>query len=1080
MAQVALRVYNHEIEEMIEKGQSAQAIAHCRHILKFYPKHIDTYRLLGKAYLESRRFTEASDVLQRVLSSVPDDFISQIGMSIIREDEGNLDAAIWHMERAFESQPANSAVQDELRGLYARRDGVEPPRIRLTRGALVRMYARGDLYQQAIAEIRAALTEDPQRVDLEVILARMYFLAGQIVAATEVCSRLVAKLPYCFEANRILSEVLPGTSRAEDAPAYLQRVHDMDPYLAFNTDPGGRSLDVADNAVNIELLEYSAEVEAPQTPEWTQNAGVNWEEESDSLPDWFDQLNSPEAADESPAQADKDQEPTAVIDAPNASAYSEEETPLIPDQTAEDSDVIPDWMESAGWAASEQVNPDSEKGFNLPEDDLQTGEVPEWLKSIAPQEDADDKNPGKTDWLKNILPDEAPQIVENDAAEQTLEQIPSDEVEAPVETILSEEDNSLTSQPATPPTELSADELPDWIKESGFLEDSADIPDMQAEEISSDAEILTSDQTPENPLDALEAEEIPGWLKSLEANQDQPNDNDAELAPVDSLQTAEQIETSEINEFEAEAAVIDQEAALADDDQIAGDEAPDETPDLAASPDMDDAMAWLESLAAKNGADEDTLLIKPEDRTDQRPDWIPSADENSIASQPTPTENLLDESIINPVPNPETTKNEESSPEAPDSLISSDQDLESLFSENNAAQAGEIAKLDFNFEDFEIEEEKDDQTGNANFFQEIEDNLIPDEDSSIKTSETIPPAFSRPQPPFGKAISPISVDGDDEAFAWLESLASEHGASEDTLFTPEDDRNGPPPAWALDQSPNADLDQSISAPDTSEEIAKSASTFDQASEPDRSLEDTAPIHLPDWLSEEDKPDDLGAELSIGSEPEMPAWLKDMEDGTASSIVSEDAALDANRTKGLSPQEVDAETDNDLPSAVGPFVNMNEAPEMDETPPTWLSSLEQDERSPAEAIDGSAPWFATHKEEETPVTEAEIHSEWKPEFKDEKLETTPAAETAASQDEMAILKNARSALEAYNIERALEGYNKLIQNGQYLEDAIHDLRDALYRYPIDISIWQALGDAYMRSNRLQEALDAYTKAEELLR
>jgi len=32
----------------------------------------------------------------------------------------------------------------------------------------------------------------------------------------------------------------------------------------------------------------------------------------------------------------------------------------------------------------------------------------------------------------------------------------------------------------------------------------------------------------------------------------------------------------------------------------------------------------------------------------------------------------------------------------------------------------------------------------------------------------------------------------------------------------------------------------------------------------------------------------------------------------------------------------------------------------------------------------------------------------------------------------------------------------------------------------VAIWQALGDAYMRANLLQEALDAYTKAEELLR
>jgi cytochrome c-type biogenesis protein CcmH/NrfG len=63
---------------------------------------------------------------------------------------------------------------------------------------------------------------------------------------------------------------------------------------------------------------------------------------------------------------------------------------------------------------------------------------------------------------------------------------------------------------------------------------------------------------------------------------------------------------------------------------------------------------------------------------------------------------------------------------------------------------------------------------------------------------------------------------------------------------------------------------------------------------------------------------------------------------------------------------------------------------------------------------------------------------------------------------------------------MEQYAKLIKKGRFLDDAIRDLRDALYRYPIEVSIWQALGDAYMRSNRLQEALDAYTKAEELLR
>jgi tetratricopeptide (TPR) repeat protein len=161
MAKIPLRAYLKEIEGYIERGEVDQAIAHAKNIIHNFPKQIDAYRLVGKAYLESQRLSEASDILQRVLSVIPDDFIAQVGMSIIREDEGNLDSAIWHMERAYEVQPFNPAVQDELRRLYGRRDGIEPPKIRLTRGALIRMYLRGELYPQAIAETRATLADDP-------------------------------------------------------------------------------------------------------------------------------------------------------------------------------------------------------------------------------------------------------------------------------------------------------------------------------------------------------------------------------------------------------------------------------------------------------------------------------------------------------------------------------------------------------------------------------------------------------------------------------------------------------------------------------------------------------------------------------------------------------------------------------------------------------------------------------------------------------------------------------------------------------------------------------------------------------
>ena len=155
MAKVFLRTYNREIESKIEGGQLDEAVAHCQYILKTFPMHVDTYRLLGKAFLEARRYADAADIFQRVLMAVPDDFVSHVGMSIIRDDENKLDDAIWHMERAFEVQPSNSAIQGELRRLYGRRDGVEPSKIRLSRDALANMYSQGELFNQAIAEIHS-------------------------------------------------------------------------------------------------------------------------------------------------------------------------------------------------------------------------------------------------------------------------------------------------------------------------------------------------------------------------------------------------------------------------------------------------------------------------------------------------------------------------------------------------------------------------------------------------------------------------------------------------------------------------------------------------------------------------------------------------------------------------------------------------------------------------------------------------------------------------------------------------------------------------------------------------------------
>jgi tetratricopeptide (TPR) repeat protein len=131
MAKIPLRTYLQEVDRMVSSNRIDEAIAHSRYILQIYSRCIAVYRVLGKAYSEAKRYSDAADIFQRVLSSIPEDKVSHVGMSIIREDEGNVEEAIWHMEMAFEVDPSNSAIQEELRRLIGKRDGIEPPRIRL-------------------------------------------------------------------------------------------------------------------------------------------------------------------------------------------------------------------------------------------------------------------------------------------------------------------------------------------------------------------------------------------------------------------------------------------------------------------------------------------------------------------------------------------------------------------------------------------------------------------------------------------------------------------------------------------------------------------------------------------------------------------------------------------------------------------------------------------------------------------------------------------------------------------------------------------------------------------------------------
>jgi tetratricopeptide (TPR) repeat protein len=256
MGTTSLRAYNREIDSIIDQGSLDEAITHCLHILSKFPKHIETYKLLGKAYLEKGQTSNASDIFLRILSSVPDDFIAHVGMSVIREEEGNLGAAVQHIEKAFEIYPYNSEIQMELKRLYGKRDGLEPPKIRLTQGALARIYIRGDLLKQGIKELRSALIDAPSRYDLKTLLAETYSTNDQLANAIDLASDILKNYPFNLTANRILAKSLKTHDHPKEMALCTKRLYALSPYEAYISEHAQTAAEVPDRAITIEQADW--------------------------------------------------------------------------------------------------------------------------------------------------------------------------------------------------------------------------------------------------------------------------------------------------------------------------------------------------------------------------------------------------------------------------------------------------------------------------------------------------------------------------------------------------------------------------------------------------------------------------------------------------------------------------------------------------------------------------------------------------------------------------------------------------------------------------------------------------------
>ena len=246
---------------------------------------------------------------------------------------------------------------------------------------------------------------------------------------------------------------------------------------------------------------------------------------------------------------------------------------------------LPDWLIELGKPEAEtaQLSPQA------PATSEPIEETPDWLKAIQETIPADEHAPAEIS--SETTPFEM-ELADQDAALAWLESLAAQHGVSDEELITRPEDR--------------LDVMPAWIKE----ESEATAPEAELalpEPAEAGALIPEAEFTSAEPVE-LEltppGEEVPDWLKDT-----------GELTPP-----ADMKEPTAISAEEA-APAIDWN-------------------------DQDAALAWLEKLAAQQGAAEEELITKPEDRLESMPDWVRVDAETAQPDEIVPVQEKVDEEVI--------------------------------------------------------------------------------------------------------------------------------------------------------------------------------------------------------------------------------------------------------------------------------------------------------------------------------------------------------------------------------------------------------------------------------------------------
>lgn len=495
---LTLSAYIDEIANFIDIDRSDEAITLCKHILRYYPKHIDTYRLMAEAMLKQSNLESAQELFRRVLSADPENVVAYARLATIFEKQHEIAEALWHLERAYELAPTHQEIRTQLLRLYTEIEGKPRERLKLTSGALARLYVQEGLFAQAIQEFRTIGSSELARYDARVALAESLWRADRVREAAEVAQNLLQLLPYCLKANLILG-TLWHESELEESGTYLERAQALDPMNQTAQALLGARSPLHYRQVLVPRY-VEGETPAPEPePEPVSPADITPS---------FDQF-FPEPTTETPPMVEPAAAETSTLESnvPPSQEQLESSEPAIADSD------IPAWLRD-NFLATQAESPASEPNVISSSPQAGSTELQETrLETTESEEQVETPTPRLLSWLE-----EAPQAEEQEgvsgapsvagaekptwleeidrAKEPVLSETKEEDLSAPVETRV-EETEQAPARLGEPPAQPASTEIS---------------PAAQEKTPETNEPVAAEQVSRETPM---EEPKIPAWVKVL-------------------------------------------------------------------------------------------------------------------------------------------------------------------------------------------------------------------------------------------------------------------------------------------------------------------------------------------------------------------------------------------------------------------------------------------------------------------------------------------------------------------------------------------------------------------------------------